>query len=709
MPRLFNLWPGTLANKEAGLYEKGISLLDQQSQSAHAVFAERVGIWGRVNMETTGYDCDFVDDVPKEIQSDCSICLLILREPFLVQCCGNRFCRACLERITKVAAVHEASCPLCKQTMTAAIHDKQLERTLKEKVVYCSNKASGCTWTGELGQLEEGHLKANPPQDQLMDGCPYVQLLCPQCKKTEVQRHAMKSHVLSECPRRMAVCTYCKKYRNTYDNIVSVHHLVCPHVPEPCPKGCGAKPLRKNISNHLAHSCPKNSLPCPFRIVGCTEMVVGSRMEVHLWDSFASHLSSVEKAIIERDAQLRTLTMDIKKKDLEVRNLTETNYQLNDMLVTNECHLSSLRMEVRDKEQVANDLRLELERSSQEATKKAAALEKKAAALEKKSASLEKKTAALETEVSTLSDTIKEKDLLVLEANKASAVQLRKINALSNVIKEKEVQIGKLKDRHGSDEHALRQLKAELQKCSKPLKTKIDTMESKHAELQRYSGSLETKIDTMKSKHAELQRYSGSLETKIDTMKSKHAELQRYSRSLETKIESMASDLVELEDKAYMKALQADTLEIKVAELREVIHTQQSDIDRLTRVAERKLSEVDKREERHVHGINDKGSTCTSTTTEITAAKETRNQPRHRVNPPAAEVNKREERLVHEINDKESTCTSTTSKATAAEKTRNQQGHRVNPPAADDGAVLGAALGIAVGVGIAGVAALLRR
>lgn len=475
-------------------------------------------------METvTGYDCEFVDDVPKEIQSDCSICLLILREPFLVQCCGNRFCRACLERITKVVAIRKASCPLCKQTMTAAMPDKQLERTLKEKVVYCSNKASGCTWTGELGQLEEGHLKANPPQDQLMDGCPYVQLLCPQCKKTEVKRHAMRSHVQRECPRRMAVCTYCKKYRNTYDNIISVHHLVCPHVPKLCPKGCGAKPLRKNISKHLAHYCAKNPLPCPFHIVGCKKMLVGSRMEVHLRDGFASHLSGVEKAIAERDAQIRTLTEGIKKKELEVHNLTEKNDRLN---VANECHLSSLRMEVRDKEQVANDLRLELERSSQEATKKTAALEKKAAALEKKAAVLEMK-------VSTLSDTIKEKDILVREANKASAVQLRRINALSNVIKEKEVQIGKLKDRRGRDEHALRQLT------------------------------------------------------------SRNAELQKYSESLEMKIDAMATDLVDHGKEAFMKVLQADSLEVKVAELQEIIRTQQSDIDRLTTAAEEARNQPD--------------------------------------------------------------------------------------------------------------------
>ena len=56
--------------------------------------------------------------------------------------------------------------------------DKQLERLLNEKLVYCSNKRHGCTWSGELGKLEHNHLlNENPPApDKLVGGCLYVQI-----------------------------------------------------------------------------------------------------------------------------------------------------------------------------------------------------------------------------------------------------------------------------------------------------------------------------------------------------------------------------------------------------------------------------------------------------------------------------------------------------------------------------------------------------
>ena len=34
-----------------------------------------------------GYDCEFVER-PQELQADCPICMVVLREPFQVTCCG---------------------------------------------------------------------------------------------------------------------------------------------------------------------------------------------------------------------------------------------------------------------------------------------------------------------------------------------------------------------------------------------------------------------------------------------------------------------------------------------------------------------------------------------------------------------------------------------------------------------------------------------
>ena len=146
-------------------------------------------------MATNGYDCEFVDTtcISEDVEIECSICLLILRQPYMVRCCGNRFCRTCLERLQE-GALKDTPCPLCKQKIAAAMPDRKLQRLLNEKQVYCSNKNRGCTWTGELGQLEVSHLNESPSPDKLMDGCLYVQVLCSQCRRVEIERRTMTSY-----------------------------------------------------------------------------------------------------------------------------------------------------------------------------------------------------------------------------------------------------------------------------------------------------------------------------------------------------------------------------------------------------------------------------------------------------------------------------------------------------------------------------------
>ena len=44
-----------------------------------------------------GYDCEFVDAVPEPLT--CSVCLLTLRDPHLLDCCGVKMCGPCVSRI----------------------------------------------------------------------------------------------------------------------------------------------------------------------------------------------------------------------------------------------------------------------------------------------------------------------------------------------------------------------------------------------------------------------------------------------------------------------------------------------------------------------------------------------------------------------------------------------------------------------------------
>ncbi len=116
-----------------------------------------------------GFHCEFVKPPPSEyIQSECPVCLQIIREPHQVTCCGNKFCKACIEHIK----VTKKSCPTCKEKFSS-FPDKGLKRSLYSLKVRCSYQKDGCEWTGELRQLDE-HLNKDPLPYKQLDGCQFV-------------------------------------------------------------------------------------------------------------------------------------------------------------------------------------------------------------------------------------------------------------------------------------------------------------------------------------------------------------------------------------------------------------------------------------------------------------------------------------------------------------------------------------------------------
>ena len=153
-----------------------------------------------------GYQCEFVEK-PKELQSECSICLSILREPYTVDCCGNKFCRTCIKRVED----DNKPCPLCNIDFTS-VPDKQLERQLNDRAVYCTSKDKGCNWIGELRQLKK-HLNPEASLDNDQELCDYHEIQCLQCQQF-VERRKLSipcPHLPSEpCPYKYAGCTFKK-------------------------------------------------------------------------------------------------------------------------------------------------------------------------------------------------------------------------------------------------------------------------------------------------------------------------------------------------------------------------------------------------------------------------------------------------------------------------------------------------------------------
>jgi len=99
--------------------------------------------------EAGGYGCQFVSRPPEELQLECAVCLQILRNPHLIDCCGHNFCQSCINCVQ----MEGKPCPLCNEPSFRVMHNKGLQRTLNGFTVYCTHRQDGCSWVGELRAL----------------------------------------------------------------------------------------------------------------------------------------------------------------------------------------------------------------------------------------------------------------------------------------------------------------------------------------------------------------------------------------------------------------------------------------------------------------------------------------------------------------------------------------------------------------------------
>lgn len=122
-----------------------------------------------------GFNCQFLQTPPGGLDSHCSICNNILREPYQAICCRANFCHDCIIEIESEGK----ACPACKKlTDFKTIESTILKEQLYSLLVYCAHKSEGCKWTGELGRLER-HINSNPQAEDVLEGCPHTVIHCP--------------------------------------------------------------------------------------------------------------------------------------------------------------------------------------------------------------------------------------------------------------------------------------------------------------------------------------------------------------------------------------------------------------------------------------------------------------------------------------------------------------------------------------------------
>ena len=266
-----------------------------------------------------GYDCQLVNLPPSHIQTECSVCLQILKEPCIVSCCGHKFCRECIEPVVEAGK----DCPLCNQPGFSFMREQSLDRALLDFDVFCSAQGDGCEWTGKLRKLEHHLNRSYSPENQL-SGCQFVEVECvyPQCG-VFLQRRHIAAHQTEQCMKRPYTCEYCQVFVSVYDDIKDNHYKVCGLYPVTCPNLCSNLHIkRQGLQQHLRDECPLTVIQCPFHYTGCLVTATRHEMFEHSQD-IATHfmlLSTFTLQLAHENRELRSRIEHIEKESVRDRD-----------------------------------------------------------------------------------------------------------------------------------------------------------------------------------------------------------------------------------------------------------------------------------------------------------------------------------------------------------------------------------------------------
>ncbi|KAG7266434.1 hypothetical protein CRUP_030657 [Coryphaenoides rupestris] len=83
-----------------------------------------------------------------------------------------------------------------------------------------------------------------------------------------MMRRLLSQHSMAECPKRTQPCKYCGK-EFVFDTIQN-HQYHCPRFPVQCPNQCGTPNIaREDLANHVKDNCGSALVLCPFKDAGC--------------------------------------------------------------------------------------------------------------------------------------------------------------------------------------------------------------------------------------------------------------------------------------------------------------------------------------------------------------------------------------------------------------------------------------------------------
>ncbi len=266
-----------------------------------------------------GYEYElFTSPVPDDFK--CGLCKKVARDANLTTCCGEQFCKACIEQALK----DDIPCPSCKEPNVAFVINKRDQKRILALEVRCAMKGRGCEWNGVLEHLS-AHLDVNS------DDCQYVDTKCPNKCDHPVQKRNLPTHLAKECPKRDFFCQYCN-FTATYEVVCNDHWPECPFYPIPCPNGCRILAIeRGDLDAHLM-LCSLEEVTCDFSYAGCNVKLEREEMEKHLADNLQRHVLMMNKAVRgemeEKERKIEELEVKLEERDRQIQEVRDENKEV---------------------------------------------------------------------------------------------------------------------------------------------------------------------------------------------------------------------------------------------------------------------------------------------------------------------------------------------------------------------------------------------
>ena len=224
-------------------------------------------------------DYDFVEEPAKEFF--CAVTLELLVEPQQTDCCGHHISAEVARRLLGEGK----ACPMCQQPRFTTHPDKFHGRKIRQLIVRCPNKKSGCGWERELGDVE--------------------------------------AHV-GRCPKQPWRCLHCAFVGLREGG--EEHLCVCEQFPVACPNRCEIGHVqRARVQQHLLE-CPLEIVSCEYAEMGCGIRLPRSEMrehvresgQVHLLKMCAANLSlsrELSRKVAEKEQQITELHRDMRRRE----------------------------------------------------------------------------------------------------------------------------------------------------------------------------------------------------------------------------------------------------------------------------------------------------------------------------------------------------------------------------------------------------------